>query len=91
MLHHTKYRAALLREMSRVSSLIIVSEVNKANPFVRLYNRIIGENPEQHLTKNDLMSLLSRAGLEIRSFYSVGFFGIPDVFLYAVCQNNEVA
>lgn len=86
VLHHTKHREKLLREMGRVACRVIVSEINRSNIFVRLYNQIIGEDPNQHLNRHDLIDELREAGLVVQRIYSKGFLGIPDVFLYAVCS-----
>ena len=88
VLHHTRYRERLLRELGRVASRIIVSEVDNSNIFVRLYNRMIGEPPDWHLTKRELTDMITRAGLNLRQVYSKGFLGIPHVFLYAVCDSH---
>lgn len=82
VLHHTKARLEMLVEMHRVSDKILISELNRNNPLVRIYNRIIGEET-QLLNESELRDLMSRAGLRKVRVYQRGLFGIPNVFLYA--------
>ena len=86
VIHHTKKRVEMLKEVARVADRIIISEINKGNIFVRLYNMLIGEPSYQHITKLELMELIRASGLKLRTLYSKSFFGIPNVFLYAVCD-----
>jgi len=82
VLHHTKDRLEMLVEMNRVSDKVLISEINRNNPLVRIYNRIIGEET-QLLNESELRDLMSRAGLRNIRVYQRGLFGIPNVFIYA--------
>lgn len=84
VLHHTKMKIAMLREMGRVSSQVIISEINGENPFVRLYNKLIGENDCHHLSKAELVSMFKSAGLRVKTIYERSFLGVPGVFIYVV-------
>lgn len=83
VLHHTNARVAMLIEMNRVSEKVLISEINKDNFLVRIYNRIIGESTRL-LNESDLRELMVRAGLKNVRTYRRGLLGIPNVFLYGV-------
>lgn len=82
VLHHTKDRLEMLVEMYRVSEKVLISEINKDNVLVRIYNRIIGEST-QLLNESDLRELMVCAGLKNVRTYRRSLLGIPNVFIYA--------
>jgi len=83
VLHHTSARLAMLVEMNRVSDKVLISEINRDNFLVRIYNRIIGEST-QLLNESELRELMILAGIKNIRIYQRGFLGIPNVFMYGV-------
>lgn len=89
VLHHTKMEIDMIREMARVSSQVIISEINGENLFVRLYNKLIGENDCHHFSKSELLSMFRQAGLSVNEIYYKSFFGVQNVFIYVVGRRSE--
>lgn len=83
VLHHTSARLAMLVEMNRVSEKVLISEINKDNVLVRIYNRIIGESTKL-LNESELRELMILAGTKNVRIYQRSFLGIPNVFMYGV-------
>jgi len=83
VLHHTRARKEMLVEMIRVSDRVLISELNRDNLLVRIYNKIIGESPDQLLNESELRALMLRAGIGRVKTYQRGLFGVPNVFIYA--------
>ena len=89
VLHHAKMKSDMLKEMVRVSSQVIISEINGKNIFVRLYNRLIGEDNCHHFSRAELLSMFRLAGLRVCNIYYKPFLGIPNVFIYIVGRSEE--
>ena len=87
VLHHTKAKIEMLAEMIRVSDKILISELNRDNPLVRMYNRIIGESPAHLLNESELKALMLRAGIKRIRTYLRGLLGVPNVFIYALGES----
>ena len=83
VLHHTNARLAMLVEMNRVSEKVLISEINKDNVLVRIYNRIIGESTKL-LNESELRELMILAGIKNVRIYQRSFLGIPAVFMYGI-------
>lgn len=86
VLHHTDKWEGILREMQRISKLVILSELNAKNRFVKSFIklRLPFDDIDHHWTKEQLLSGMLESGLDVLEFKYVPLFGVKDVFMWAV-------
>jgi len=92
VLHHARDPVQLLKDMNEVTTgIIIISELNRKNPFVRWYIqlRMAWENYRTHFDDGEVEDLISYAGLMIVDQFQSNLLGIPAVYNWFVAINRN--
>jgi hypothetical protein len=91
VLHHSDDPVNMLRHLKTLCPKIIISELNRHNPFVKLFVKIFlpWEHIDGHLNRKEVETIIKKSGLRITHSYQSSLLGVPRVYNWFICGHEN--
>ena len=89
VLHHSGNPVLLVKHLESITGKIIISELNRKNIFVWLYVNLFiqHESIKDHLSKQDVMKIVTCAEYKVIRSFSTGLLGVPFVYNWFILED----